>query len=282
MWMSFASEEADGWGAWLQSWWNTETLGPDLLVGLATGVAVGVFVSRAEKRTASREASRLVANGQAAIVGRARSVLSHDVRFMDAQLQVLHPDRSLLEGLTTSIAALPAGLPATHVPGYRWVRDLCDAVTETEALADALDRQIDAIDRAHGNTGSLGIWVRRNIVSYADADSEGMKTWGWDWHPQIPDTGRRAVAADSDLWLLILQYARQRRLIFANRAAFIDTMAYLRKEEHKAYRALAETRGGRIRQWRARRAARSAIEASRVWADSQAQVLVSDVDPHAV
>lgn len=277
--LMLATEKIDPWAAWWKSWWNVETLGPDLLVGLVTGAVVGVVVMQAERRMARRSAGRSVADAQSGIVERAKSTLRHDVQFHSGQREVLHPDRSLVEGLSAEIRAMPAGVPSERVPGFRWVRGLCDAVAETESLADALDTQIDAIDRRFGNTGTLGAWVRKNIVRYADADRDELDDWGWDWHPQLPDAGTRSVAADPDLWLLVLEYAHQRRLIAANRAAFLETADYLRKEDRKAQQILDDARGGRFRRWRARRDAASTIAASRVWADSQSSALVVGIDP---
>lgn len=289
--LSRVAAAADPWtawwnsfGKWLEGWWNVETLGPDLLVGLATGGVVGLIVMRAERRISARTREREVADAQASVVERARNALLFEIRFPGDNVKSLHPDQSLLQRIVEDVAAIPSGTPAVHVPGFRWVSRLAGAVAELEDFADALDVRVADHDRNSGGAGILATWTNLNISDYAERPADDLEGWRWIWRDSpVPDpVFKTRVEEDRELWAMIVQYGKQRRLLRAYREAFLETMTYLRDEEVKAVSSVRNARGWRFKKKRVARAAENRIRASKVWADLQALEIVTQVDPNAV
>lgn len=281
---NFWSPTWSGVAKWFEGWWHVDTLGPDLLVGLATGAVVGLIVMRAERRISARTRAREVADAQTTAVERGQRALLLEIRFLGDKYQRLHLDRSLLERIVVDVDKVPSGQPAEHVPGYHWLQRLAGAATDLESFADALDVRVKDHDRTADNTGLLAIWININIAEHSDLTPEQANHWSWRWHesPIPAQIYKTKVEKDDELEVLIFHYAKQRRLVRAYREAFLEAMSYLRGEESDAILARARVRGGRIRQARAHKAAQQRIRNSRAWADLQGIEIVSKVDPKAV
>lgn len=255
---------------------------PDLIVGVITGGLVGAVVLGSERRISARATERAVADAQAAAVDRARALLQHEIRFQVDRYKALHPDLSLLKPLSETVASVSSGKPAEHVPGYRWAHKAASAATDIEALAEALDGRVAEYDRRAGETAFLGNWVRSNIREFAELDRASREQWSWRWYEGVQTTYTRSVEADEGLRTLMEKYAHSRDLLDAYRKAFIYAMDYVREEESEALKERARVRGGRYRQWRARRNLQKRIKTASERADLQSVYIVSQVDPKAV